>query len=683
MRSAQPRELSFEPSAGQRVPGWLAMWLAVTLTLSFNMATAQREDDAATIRQLTELRNADETTPDALARLHMIENNVTADLPYPVRRAITLTRLALLAKTASRDQRLILMKSLRDLAESNGDTNTMILMDIRRIAMTHADNAIDTFIDQLNALRAGITADASVEVMEALESTYGNLYFDAGNFDTALRHQLAALDWAGRLSSGRNRARLHRIGIIAELYNAMDLPESALDLVDRGFTLEGNKKIGLDNTISLLSARSMALMHLGRMTESESALREAEMLAEKTTSNFTAMRMTALRIELLLATSRPAQAMDVVDRLTALAQLTQNAYYIAKSGTLRGEALLQLGKIDEGLDLMQQGIDYFKSKGQMVDLLASLNNQIAALRDKKLFELAVTRMDQRSEVWSQLFRNERGRAIAEVEARHSAETFERRISTLATQNRAQQESLRAERLGTALAVAIALLGISLSITLFMGIRRTRRERDSLSTAVSFDALTTALSRYQFQRRDPSTPASSAGVLLLDLDNFKATNDRYGHEAGDEVLKRVVERIREVIDKDDEIYRWGGEEFLVVLNAGTAAARVERVRQVMSQVEASPVLWHGHSLPVGISGGFLQHPLASDWETPLADSIGWVDAALYVAKNDGRGRIEQVTLSPSGSAVLKGRRPIDMAQLLDWQHRQFLMIETIAQAKKVS
>lgn len=658
------------------------LWLTASLMLVCGMTNAQRDDDTTTIVQLTELRVTVDTLPDAMARLHVIEKRVLDNAPYPLRRALILTRLALLRNNASQEQRLVMMKSLRDLAESSGDTNTMILMDIRRIAMTHADDAIDIFIGQLNELRARIAPDASIEVMEALESTYGNLYFDAGSFDTALRHQLAALDWAERLPEGRDRARLHRIGIIAELYNAMNLPENALDLADRGFALGANTDISAESRISLLSARSMALVQLGRMSQAEVALREAEALAEVTKSDFIDMRIAALRSELLLATSRPSQTLDVVKRLNGLAQRSQNAYYVAKSQTLRGEALMQLGRIDEGLALMQEGIDYFKSKGQMVDLLASFDSQITALREKKLFERAVTRMDQRSALWSQLFRNERGRAIAEVEARHSAETLERRITMLATENRAQQESLRAERLGKALALSMALFGISLSIILFLGIRRTRRERDSLSTAVQFDALTRALSRFQFQRRDLSSQASSAGLLLLDLDNFKATNDQYGHEAGDEVLKHVVARIREAVDENDEIYRWGGEEFLVVLNAVTDSARVDTVRRLMSQIDASPFSWHGKSLHIGVSGGFIQYPLASDWGDSLTDSIRWVDAALYVAKNSGRRHIKQVTLSADGAEMLKGRRPTDMTELLAWQRSNYLQIETIAQAKSL-
>ncbi|MEO6076048.1 MAG: tetratricopeptide repeat-containing diguanylate cyclase [Dokdonella sp.] len=641
-------------------------------------ASAQSKASEDTIRQLQQLREAGVSSADAIPRLQAIQKRIAEDAPYALQRELIRTELAVFQDTMSFDKRLANVMALRHLAESNGDTDTMNLMDIARIVMTHADDDIDKFITQLNDVRARITPDTSVEVKEALERTYGNLYFDAGNFESALRHQLSALDLAERLPRDGKRARMLRLVTIAELYNAMELPERALDLVDRGFALADNEAIPPPSRISLLSARSMALLKLGRTAEAEAALVEAETLSDKQATDFVAMRVGTLRTELLLATSRPEQAIKAAEGLAALALRKENTYFIAKSTTLRGEALMQLGKLDEGLALMQQGINYFKSKGQMVDLLASLDQQITLLRRKKLFESAIARMDERGIVWSQLFRNERGRAIAEVEAAHTAESLERRIDTLSAENRAQQARIHAERLSKALAAALALLAITLSVVLFLAIRRTRRERDVLSTAVRFDVLTSAYSRYQFQRRDASDKNASVGLLLLDLDNFKATNDRYGHEAGDEVLKRVVGRIREVIAEDDEVYRWGGEEFLIVLNSCTATTQVEQVTRILSRIEQSPVTWHDQLLPVRVSGGYVQHPLAQDWNCPLVDAIRWVDAALYLAKNSGRGRIEQVTLSEAGAKALKGRRPLDMAQLLDWQRHGYLVIDTIAQ-----
>ena len=661
---------------------WASLAWILLLFASSIPSLAQSATPDPTITQLRELRGAGETSLDAVTRLRKIEAGIAPNAPYPVQRELMLARLVVLGNAMNFDETVAMMKSLRMLAQVHGDADTVNLMDINVIYKSHADDDIDKFIAQLNEVLARLPPDASPEVMEALERSYGNMYFDAGNFDTALRHQLAALGWVERLATGRDRARLYRLGTIAELYNAMDLPEQAIDIVDRALTENGNDIPAL-NRISLLLARGMALMKQGRLKEVDTTLLQAEKLVRQAPTDFMLMRLDTIRAELRLAMSQPDEAIEVIDHLEALAKEKLNTFYVAKSRMLRGEALMQQDRIDDGSLLMQEASTYFESKGQMIDVLAGIDRQIDILRDKGLHARAVTMLERRQALWSRLFRNERGRAIAEVEARHTAQILQQEIDALAAENRIQKERLHAEKLGTALAAALALLAIGLSAVLFFSIRRARRERDTLSEAVRFDALTGAFSRYQFQRRfgtagtSGSHAVASAGLLLLDLDNFKTINDQYGHEAGDTVLKGVVERIRGVLAVNDEIYRWGGEEFLVVLNSVDGVVNASAVERILLEIERAPVSWLGHALRVSVSGGFVQHPLAPDWEAPLADSIRWADASLYLAKNAGRRRVEHVRLTDAGHIELKGRRPIDMAQLLDWQRHGYVVLDTLS------
>lgn len=672
----------FAPSFTAQSALWLA-WALLTgilLLLPSGPVLTHPATADATITQLRALRGSGSTSTDAQAKLRSIEARITRGAPYPLQRELMRTQLAVLQETMDVDKTLAMMQSLRTLAGANGDSDTVHLMDIDRIYMSHADDDIDKFIGQLNDVFARLPDDVSPEVMEALERSYGNMYFDAGNFDTALRHQLAALDWADRLPTGRHRARLYRQATIAELYNAMDLPEQTLAIVDRAFN--GNAgEIPVSNQISLLTARSMALIKQGKLKESDATLAQAETLGRLDPTDFTSMRLDTLRAQLLLGMSRPADATVAIDRLATVAKDKENSFYFAKSKMLRGEALVQLDHIDEGLALMQEASKYFEAKGQMIDLLAGIDRQIETLRDKQLYSRAVMKLEHRQKLWSQLFRNERARAVAEVEAGHIARSLQQEIDTLESESRVQKERLHAEKLGKALAVALALLAILLSTALYFAIRRARSERDTLSEAVRLDSLTGALSRYQFQRRFGVAGASgdnaAAGLLLLDLDNFKAINDQYGHEAGDAVLKIVVERIRRVLTVKDEIYRWGGEEFLVVLYDVDEIANSTAVERILAEIENAPLSWHGQKLPISVSGGFVQHPLAPDWEAPLADAIRWADAALYLAKNAGRRRIEHVRLTATGRSELKGHRPIDMAQLMDWQRNRYVSMNTLS------
>jgi diguanylate cyclase (GGDEF)-like protein len=114
--------------------------------------------------------------------------------------------------------------------------------------------------------------------------------------------------------------------------------------------------------------------------------------------------------------------------------------------------------------------------------------------------------------------------------------------------------------------------------------------------------------------------------MIDLDRFKDTNDRFGHEAGDQVLCAVADCMREVLRAEDLYGRWGGDEFLVALPATDEAgahAAVIRIREAAGNVELGDVgLSHGVPLSAGSATGVLASP---------RDLIREADLALYAEK----------------------------------------------------
>jgi two-component system, cell cycle response regulator len=124
------------------------------------------------------------------------------------------------------------------------------------------------------------------------------------------------------------------------------------------------------------------------------------------------------------------------------------------------------------------------------------------------------------------------------------------------------------------------------------------------------------------------------VLMADLDHFKLVNDRYGHDAGDEVLREVARRIRSMLRTEDRPARWGGEEFLVLLtdtDADQAAIVAEKIREALAE---TPIEVNGQSIDMTISIGVAEHQGEDD---PL-DLIRRADRALYQAKDEGRNRV---------------------------------------------
>jgi len=127
------------------------------------------------------------------------------------------------------------------------------------------------------------------------------------------------------------------------------------------------------------------------------------------------------------------------------------------------------------------------------------------------------------------------------------------------------------------------------------------------------------------------------VLVLDIDYFKAVNDTWGHDAGDEVLREFAQRLRKSVRGIDLVCRLGGEEFVVVMpdtDAGVASIVAERIR---NRVASEPFAIHkgARAIDVTVSIGMAQR-LAGDTD---ADTIlKRADQALYRAKRDGRNRV---------------------------------------------
>ena len=123
------------------------------------------------------------------------------------------------------------------------------------------------------------------------------------------------------------------------------------------------------------------------------------------------------------------------------------------------------------------------------------------------------------------------------------------------------------------------------------------------------------------------------VVLIDVDHFKAINDRHGHAVGDVVLRGFAQALRDGLRESDSAGRWGGEEFLLVLprmQASAAAALVDRLRDGVARLLFDPTV---PDLRIGFSAGAAECAP----EEPAQAAIARADQAMYCAKQAGRGR----------------------------------------------
>ena len=195
------------------------------------------------------------------------------------------------------------------------------------------------------------------------------------------------------------------------------------------------------------------------------------------------------------------------------------------------------------------------------------------------------------------------------------------------------------------------------------LREAERQAAVLRRHALEDPLTGLGNRRSAERRlaAMSPGAEALSLAVVDVDHFKEVNDDTSHTHGDAVLRRVADLLREHSRAGDEVYRWAGDEFLVVLPTATetqAVAVMERLRAAVAGFD-----WADLELadPVTVSIGVASAPAAGgsgDDGTPTPTIVGWralfdsADLNLFSAKRSGRNRVR----APGSSAADEGSTP---------------------------
>lgn len=155
--------------------------------------------------------------------------------------------------------------------------------------------------------------------------------------------------------------------------------------------------------------------------------------------------------------------------------------------------------------------------------------------------------------------------------------------------------------------------------------------DSLTQVASHSQAMAVLSQAIKLARRKGSPLC---VCMIDLDHFKKVNDTYGHLTGDAVLRDVASRMQAAVRTFDTIGRYGGEEFIIILentNLVTAQEVMERMRQ---RVASTPINVSGTTIPVTVSAGLSALRTGDKMQSLIARA----DAAMYGAKESGRNKV---------------------------------------------
>jgi len=175
------------------------------------------------------------------------------------------------------------------------------------------------------------------------------------------------------------------------------------------------------------------------------------------------------------------------------------------------------------------------------------------------------------------------------------------------------------------------------------IDKLKNEVKELENTTNIDPLTLAHNRRGLHNYlDPILETASKSdkqldmwLIMLDVDDFKIVNDSYGHIAGDKVLIFLTKVLRTIVRKEDYIFRFGGEEFMVILNRITEQKAHQIATRVLETVRKNKLIYKANTINITLSIGLCQHEKGDTIETIVERT----DKLLYKAKHSGKNKIE--------------------------------------------
>jgi diguanylate cyclase (GGDEF)-like protein len=307
-------------------------------------------------------------------------------------------------------------------------------------------------------------------------------------------------------------------------------------------------------------------------------------------------------------------------------------FTILKARYYRGLALLQLQRLSEAKQALQQ---VFSQAEQLQD--HDIANK-AVLHLAELAEQAgpqpqaVLLYKQHIAALNQHLSEYKERSIAYHLAQANYMENQNKLLLLQQQNAVLQleAELKKQELWWTVLAGTAFICLLLAV---LGLLQ--RKQRQLFLLANTDGLTGCLNRRRFselaQQWLSQHPQQNVALLLFDIDLFKNINDRYGHSAGDAVLKALVSRLQQLVPPQGWFARLGGEEFAIWLGGASLTEAALLAEQCRLALCNDPLQWQQQQISISASFGVVAGPAPAELETLLQSA----DQLLYQAKTAGR------------------------------------------------
>ena len=496
-----------------------------------------------------------------------------------------------------------------------------------------------------------------------MRSSLGVALAQQGRLDDALSEMLHSYRLFEQAEGGPSVALLRNIGGLA-IY---------LEDWDRAVTFSelAIERIGPDDpsAAGAYSNLAVALIEQGDLEHALETLLSAKALGEshgqRSSSVFGNLGF------VLRALGRAEEALDYFHQAHELSRQEGNEGAQAVSLKNIGETLIVLNRRQEADTFLQRSLETYRAadiKPRRLELYPVLVENLEQLGQ---YPQALAMMREYRALTEELSSADAQMRVAELQAafdlerkeRELAESERERLARVAELGALQAEQSRQRLIRMMLVAGVVILGLFLLVLLRFLYTRTRANRLLAEKNAEIDLQRNALSernrrlhRYSIEdeltglgnRRslrellESELPVSfrqrPALLVLIDLDRFKAVNDRFGHVAGDDVLSHFAKVLEAVAGPNDVIVRWGGEEFLWLIADAHATHTAERCGELAKQVHEAGFKIAGRRLSITSSMGVAPVELGGDDPQAAFDlALKIADAALYQAKNGGRNQ----------------------------------------------
>ncbi len=439
------------------------------------------------------------------------------------------------------------------------------------------------------------------------------------------------------------------ISNISLIYADLEEWDKALKYNQEGyFWLLKNQKPMLEQEAILAINRSIIEGNLGHLQQQAEYLDLAEIKAEQLGEVSLIANVRSNKAYNLLKKGNYQQAKLAAKECLAIAERHQIKTQIPHCMTHLGQALSFLGQNQEAESLLTSAKEQFVALKDPLNTAKAYNQLAEFYAHTRQFEEAYKYARRYQEENEILLFDKRQKALFELEQVHADSEHEHKITQLHTENKLKQSRIENQDSREKMWAAIFVAGMFGFLLLFKSKNTLQQQNISLLSSnhslreqSMIDPLTRVPNRRfaeHYLSGDRALPGHGhIAIGLIDIDHFKAINDKLGHAAGDIVLQEIAQTLNNLLTDNDLLARWGGEEFLILVRAATISKLQERLTTLRTAIESINLYFDEGSLMVTTSiGATLLGP--TNYQKHWRNKLDIADKNLYRAKSEGRNKV---------------------------------------------